>query len=264
MKLNNRDTGENHAPKIRTAWFRFYEELNEHLPEKKRKQLFPYHFRGKPSVKNVIGSFRVPHSEVDLILVDGNPVGFGYHLQGGETVSVYPVFESLDISPVMRLRSEPLRKTRFVVDVNLGKLAQKLRLLGFDTLFRNDYDDDEIIDISEQEKRIILTRDKGILTQNRVTHGYWLRNDDPKKQLKEVVQRLQLNTKFKPFSRCAVCNSSLRRAAENEVENMLPEDTISFHKEFWKCSGCGKLYWKGSHYKHIERWVKELKEENSK
>ncbi len=110
-------------------------------------------------------------------------------VQGGEEISVYPRFESIDITPVVRLRPKPLRETRFVVDVNLGKLAQKLRLLGFDTLFRNNFDDDEIIKVSRREKRIILTRDKGILKQNVVTHGYWIRNDDPKKQLIEVGRR---------------------------------------------------------------------------
>ncbi|MCA1760491.1 MAG: Mut7-C ubiquitin/RNAse domain-containing protein, partial [Bacteroidales bacterium] len=145
-------TGLNHSPVIRKASFRFYEELNDHLPEAWRKKTFVYEFKGRPGIKNTIQAIGVPHGEVDLILVNGESVDFDYQLQGGEEISVYPQFESLDISPVIKLRPKPLRESRFVVDVNLGKLALKLRLLGFDTLFRNNFEDDEIIEISLKEK----------------------------------------------------------------------------------------------------------------
>ncbi|MDD4108745.1 MAG: Mut7-C RNAse domain-containing protein, partial [Prolixibacteraceae bacterium] len=192
-KINNID----HLPVIRKASFRFYEELNDHLPAKFRKKAFIWEFKGKPSVKNTIQAIGIPHSEIDLILVNGKSVNFDHQLEGGENISVYPVFESLDICPVTRLRPEPLRTNRFIVDVNLGKLALKLRLLGFDTLFRNDYADEEIVDIALRDKRIILTRDKGILKMNAVTHACWLRNDDPKIQLTELINRLQLQNSFR-------------------------------------------------------------------
>jgi uncharacterized protein with PIN domain len=249
----------NHAPVIRKTLFRFYEELNDHLPDKWKKQQFQYDYKGKPSVKNTIQAIGVPHSEVDLILVNGEPVGFDYQMKGGESISVYPMFESLDISPLVRLRAKPLRYIRFVVDVNLGKLAQKLRLLGFDTLFRNDFEDDEIVQISLNEKRIILTRDRGILKQNAVTHGYWLRNDDPKKQLEEVVERLQLHHSFRPFTRCSNCNSRLKEISKEQLNGRLSADTLSFYDEFWECAGCRKIYWQGSHFGHILRWVDDLK-----
>ena len=192
-----------HTPTTRSAFFRFYEELNDFLAEEQRKKTFPYEFTGKPSIKDTIEAIGVPHTEIDLILVDGESVGFNYQMRGGERVSVYPVFESLDITPLVHLRSKPLRKTRFVVDVHLGKLAHKLRLLGFDTLFRNDFNNSEIVELSLQEKRIILTRDKRILKQSAVSHGYWIRNNEPKDQLREVVTRLQLEDSFKPFTRCS-------------------------------------------------------------
>lgn len=229
------------------------------MPEKWKKKKFPYEFRGKPSVKNTIQAIGVPQTEVDLILVNSKSVGFDYQLQGGEEVSVYPVFESLDISPLIRLRPVPLRESRFVVDVNLGKLAQKLRLLGFDTLFRNDFEDDEIVEISLQERRIILTRDRGILKQNAVTHGYWLRNDDPKKQLEEVITRLQLQNNFQPFTRCSNCNGLLEFISREQLDGRLSADTLSYYEEFWECSSCRKIYWQGSHFKHILNWLDEMK-----
>lgn len=258
---NNKNNHDPHAPVKRAAVFRFYEELNEHLPEGKRKRSFQQEFKGNPSIKNLLESIGVPHSEIDLILVNGKSVDFNYQMKGGERVSVYPVFESLDISPQIRLRAKPLRYTRFVVDVNLGKLAVKLRLLGFDTLFRNDFEDDEIIETAHKEQRIILTRDKAMLTNNKVTHAYWIRNDDPKKQLTEVVERLQLKNSFKPFSRCSVCNSGLKEVPKDEVKAKLPEDTLNFYDRFWECSGCGQVYWKGSHYKHIQNLVDALRQD---
>ncbi|MGM0620887.1 MAG: Mut7-C RNAse domain-containing protein [Bacteroidota bacterium] len=259
---NLRKKDKNHSPVLRKSVFRFYEELNDHLPESVRKNEFTFEFTGTPSVKNSIQAIGIPHGEVDLILVNGEPVDFDYRMQGGEKISVYPVFESLDISPVDRLRPEPLREPQFVVDVNLGKLALKLRLLGFDTLFRNDFEDDEIIRISLDEKRIILTRDKGILKQNVVKHGYFLRNDDPKKQMKEVVDRLQLHNKFQPFSRCVSCNGELQKADKKELNQLVSVDTLQYYNEFWQCSDCSQVYWKGSHFGNILRWIEDLKQQH--
>ena len=260
MKNTNvENTDTKHAPVIRQAYFRFYEELNDHLPDKWKKQQFLFGFKGMPSVKNAIHAIGIPHSEVDLILVNGDSVGFDYKMQGGEEISVFPVFESIDISPVVRLRPMPLRNSRFVVDVNLGKLAQKLRLLGFDSLFRNDFQDDEIVKIAINENRIILTRDRGILKQNAVTHGYWLRNDDPKKQVTEVINRLQLQKNFQPFTRCANCNGHLKELNKELLKGRLSEDTLTYYDEFWECSGCSKIYWQGSHFRHILSWMENLK-----
>ena len=256
---NGENSCRNHSPVLRTSIFRFYEELNDHLPNFHRKKDFIYEFTGTSSVKNSIHAIGVPHGEVDLILVDGEPVDFNYQMKGGEKISVYPVFESLDISPLVKLRPKPLREPRFIVDVNLGKLALKLRLLGFDTLFRNDFEDDEIVKIALDEKRIILTRDKGILKQNAVTHGYFLRNDDPKKQLIELVKRFQLQNSFRPFTRCAACNCNLEKVEKEHLQHLLQQDTLRYYNEFWQCDGCKKLYWKGSHYKHIQNWLEELK-----
>jgi hypothetical protein len=177
---------------IHTAFFRFYEELNEFLPEERYKKGFLFEFTGNPSIKDTVEAIGVPPSEIDLILVDGESVGFDYKMCGGERVSVYPVFESFDIASLVRLRSNPIRDIRFIADVTVGELVKMLRSLGFDTLFRNDFTDKEIVDLSLKEKRVILTRNKSILKYRGVTHGYWIRNDDPDKQLEEVVSRFQL------------------------------------------------------------------------
>ncbi len=248
----------NHDPIRRESYFRFYEELNDFLPKEWKGKTFPYKFTGITSLKNTIEAIGVPHVEIDLILVNGESVGFEYLMKGGEQISVYPVFESFDISPVIKLRAKPLRKTKFIVDVNLGKLAQKLRLLGFDTLFRNDYDDNEIVADSVKQKRIILTRDIGLLKHSAVTHGFWVRNDDPKKQLTEVIERMQLRNNFRPFSRCSVCNNQLKRVQKAEISTKLYSDTIESFDKFWQCEGCKKIYWEGSHYDRIIEWLDRM------
>ena len=179
-------------------------------------------------------------------------------MRGNERISVYPVFESFDITPVNRLRSKPMREIKFIVDVNVGKLAPKLRLLGFDTLFRNDFADKEIVELSLREKRIILTRDKGILKFGAVTRGYWIRNDDPDEQLKEVVHRFQLENNFRLFTRCSICNDLLDVVDKSLLHDRLPNNTLLSFNVFKECKGCGKIYWQGSHYEHIREWMNGL------
>ncbi len=247
-----------HAPLERISYFRFYEELNDFLPREWKKKPFGYKFTGTPSVKNTIEAIGVPHVEIDLVLINGKSVDFNFGLRGGERVSVYPVFETIDILPVVKLRPEPLRIPRFVVDVNLGKLALKLRLLGFDTLFRNDLEDDEIVEISVHEKRIILTRDKGVLKHAAVSHGYWVRQTQPKEQLREVIKRLQLENSIRPFTRCSSCNGYLTVAHKEMVKGKVPADTFEMCSKFWQCSGCGQIYWEGTHFRKICAWVDGL------
>jgi uncharacterized protein len=240
------------------AYFRFYEELNDFLPPSQCKREFPYAFPGTPSVKHVVESIGVPHPEVDLILANGRSVDFGYRLRDGDRISVYPVFESLDISPVIRLRPEPLRKSAFVVDVHLGRLARMLRLLGFDTLYRNDYEDPEIIRIAAEQVRIILTRDRQLLTAGAVSRGYWVRSGAVDDQLMEVLRRFDLYSQIKPFKRCLRCNGHVKETPKAEVLHLLEPKTILYYDLFYQCRNCGQVYWKGTHFdplkERIERW----------
>lgn len=156
---------------MKSAHFRFYEELNDFLPASRQKTEFVWHFRGKPSIKDAIESLGVPHTEVDLILINGRSVSFEHHLFDGDRISVYPVFESLDISPVSRLGRPPLRDPAFICDVHLGRLARLLRMLGFDTLYSTSYSDPQIVHIAGTQRRIILTRDRGVLKRKAVCRG---------------------------------------------------------------------------------------------
>ena len=230
------------------AQFRFYEELNDFLPQNRVKKLFPYKFNENPSIKDPIEAIGVPHTEVDLIIVNGRSVGFDYRLKDKDFVSVYPVFESIDISPIIKLRDKPLRKNAFILDVHLGKLAKMLRMLGFDTMYRNDYDDPEIIQLALKERRTIITRDRRLLHVKEVTHGYCIRSTIPVRQLQEIFRRFDLQFNIRPFYRCMMCNGLISEVEKDAIIHRLEPKTKLYYHEFYRCSGCDRIYWKGTHY----------------
>lgn len=236
-----------------TAEFRFYEELNDFLPQAQRKQTMHYRFNGHPGIKDPIEVFGVPHTEVELIIVNGQSVGFDYQLQAGDRVSVYPVFESLDISSLLRLREKPLRNPRFILDVNLGKLANRMRLLGFDCLYRNDYQDAEVVNIAVNEQRIVLTRDRRLLYIKHISHGYWVRAVDIESQVDEVLRRFDLYSSIQPFTRCLVCNGILAPVAKADILDRLEPKTRLYYEVFHRCTDCLRIYWEGSHMEDMRQ-----------
>ncbi len=246
---------------MNTAKFRFYEELNDFLPERRKRVQFDYSFEGNPAVKDIIESFGVPHTEVDLIIVNGVSVRFDYNLKEGDYISVYPMFENMDISNLTHLREKPLREPRFICDVQLGRLAKYLRMLGFDTLYSNKYNVKEIIKISNEEKRTILTRNIFLLKNSLVVRGYWIRAQDPHSQIIQVIQFSDLLSLIKPFYRCSECNGLLESVAKEEILDKLLPNTKKYFNEFHRCSSCGKIYWKGSHFKKILNLSENVKKE---
>lgn len=237
---------------------RFYQELNDFLPQKRRKVCFSHVFQRRASIKDMIEAQGVPHTEIELILVNGCSVDFSYIVQDGDRISVYPMFEAFDLQPIVRVRPSPLRVSRFVLDVHLGKLARYLRLLGFDTLYRNDYEDAALARLASEERRILLTRDRDLLKRAVVTRGYYVRAVDPRRQIEEVMERLDLYRAIQPFQRCVRCNGSLAATPKQQVwERLLPETQRSV-EEFWICQACGQVYWEGSHMPHIRRFIETI------
>ncbi|MFH0915144.1 MAG: Mut7-C RNAse domain-containing protein [bacterium] len=231
---------------------RFYAELGDLLPPRRRGREFEHRFPAGGAVKDLVEGLGVPHTEVDLILVDGRSVDFAYPVPDGARVSVYPMFEALDISSVTRVRPKPLRELRFVADVHLGRLAGFLRLAGFDTLYRNDWDDRALAEVAHRERRVVLTRDRGLLMRTQVTHGHLVRCTAPRGQLNEVLERFDLWGSLRPFGRCSLCNSLVETVAKDEVAARLPVGTVRNHDEFWRCTGCEQVYWQGAHYRSLQ------------
>lgn len=208
-------------------------------------------------MKDLVEGLGVPHTEIDLILVNGRSVDFDYRVASGDRISVYPMFEAFDISGLTYLRPEPLRELRFVADVHLGRLAVFMRLAGFDTTYRNDWDDASLVSWSVAERRVLLTRDRGILKRAAVTHGYLVRETLPRLQFREVMARFDLWGSAMPLTRCSVCNSLVGEVEKSVVDDRLQPGTRAHYDRFCQCRGCGRVYWRGAHYRALRRLLME-------
>jgi uncharacterized protein with PIN domain len=240
-----------------TVYIRFYAALNDFLAYRRRQVTFAHAFDGAPSVKDVIESLGVPHIEVALILVSGQLVDFNYHVIDGDHISVYPAFGHLPLPRGMNLQALP-GEPRFVCDVHLGRLAAYLRMLGFDTLFPEDYRDEELARISDAEDRILLTRDVGLLKRSIVRRGAWVRATEPWTQLEEIIQRFDLYDVIAPMRRCAACNGLLEPVEKAAILDRLPEKTAERYDEFRRCTRCGRIYWRGSHFDQMDGFIARL------
>ena len=237
---------------------RFYEELNQFLPKERKKRPFSVDVPPGSTTKAVIENLGVPHTEVDLVLVNGESADFSRQLIEGDRLSVYPVFESWDIGPVSRVRSAPLREVRFSADVHLGKLARLLRMMGFDTAYGNDRGDELIVSAARAERRIVLSRDRGLLKRRAVTHGYLVRSLAPRAQLAEVLTRFDLAGQVRMFGRCMACNTTLARVSRVSVLDHLPPAVAETCTEFSRCPGCGRVFWRGTHWEGMKKLAAEV------
>jgi hypothetical protein len=238
-----------------TITIRFYADLNDFLEPWRRQLTLTHDVAPRTSVKDAIESLGVPHTEVDFLLVNGEPATFGCLLEHGDRVAVYPAVRALDLAPVSLVHVTTLDAPRFVLDGHLGRLAAYLRMTGFDALYRPDYGDPELARISSSEDRVLLTRDVGLLKRSQVRRGYWVRGTAPARQLLEVLRRFDLVSRAVPFSRCLRCNSLVEPVARREVVERLPLRVRERGEELVRCPACGRVYWKGSHYEWMQRML---------
>lgn len=241
-----------------TATFRFYEELNAFLAPDRRGREFACRCARAATTKHMIEALGVPHTEVELVLLNGESVGFSELLHDGDRVAVYPKFEALDVTPLLRVREQPLRVTRFVADAHLGGLAHLLRMTGFDTLYDNHFRDDEIERIAGEQGRIVLTRDRDLLKRRGVTHGCYVRALQSAPQLREVFDRLDLARSARPFTLCMSCNEPLRAVDKALIEPMLPPRVRENYERFSTCDVCRRVFWEGSHWQRMRTMVDDL------
>ena len=213
--------------------------------------------REKTSVKDAIEACGVPHPEVDLILVDGGPVNFLYQLESDVKIEVFPVTSSTELFPEQRLQQRGL--TKFVADGHLGKLARDLRLLGIDVAYDKNATDAQLIAIATNEKRALLTRDRRLLMHAILHDGYCPRSQAPEEQTVEVIRRFDLHGLVRAFSRCSDCNAPLALVAKSEIVERLEPLTRLYYEDFRRCTGCGKVYWAGSHFSKLQARIEKIR-----
>lgn len=239
---------------------RWYSELNDDLPVEQQYVTFVHQIESDIIVRDFILRNKIPVDQVDLVLVNGDSADLTYKLKNDDRIALFPVFESFDISSVTKVREIPLRQPKFILDVHLGKLASHLRMLGFDTLYQNNYTNETLCRISLDENRTLLSKGKSLIETGCLTHAYLIKNKDPRLQLIEVLDRFQLFAHTAPFTRCIECNSILQKIEKEEILSRIPEKVKDWCSEYQLCSTCDRLYWKGSHYEKMHEFISKLPE----
>ncbi|CAG1014443.1 hypothetical protein ANAEL_04981 [Anaerolineales bacterium] len=230
-----------------TAYFSFHGRLNDFLSQDQREGWVVIEFRGRQSIKHLAESLGVPHPEIGRVQVNGQDEGLGSITQDGNQIEIYPIENGCPIEP------------RFLLDCHLGRLTGHLRMLGFDCLYENDFEDSNMADIVQRDERILLTRDRRLLMRKAVRHGYCLRSLDPLEQLAEVIQRFKLTAKIRPFHRCLRCNQPLEPVDKELILDRLEPLTKQYFDQFHICPACGQIYWRGSHYEQMQNLVEKIK-----
>jgi uncharacterized protein len=228
-------------------YIQFHGKLNDFLPAERKNHTIRVDFSDKTALKHIVESLGIPHPEVGNVLVNSIPGELSYHIQNLDDIYIYP----LELNPDSPNQTAPA----FVLDNHLGKLTGYLRLLGFDAIYNSTWDDAELAQFASQQNRALLTRDRGLLKRKIITSGYCLRSELPQDQLEEVLDHFNLDKKIKPFSRCSRCNGKLEPVDKSVIFEHLQPLTRLYYEEFTICISCRQIYWKGSHYDKIEKFI---------
>jgi len=236
----------------------FDPELNLFLAKHQRDHRFEHQFKGNPSIKDLIESLGIPHTDVAGIRANDDFVDFTYQVQNEDEITVYS-FKAMRLSKLENsLLANDHPSPRFILDVYLGKLTSYLRLLGFDCLYDGSNTDQILAQVASQEKRILLSRDRGLLKRKIVHYGYFVRSLNPREQITEVLERYQLNDNIAPFTRCPRCNGKLAETTKDAVANRLKPGTAQNYDSFSICEDCNQIYWKGSHFEKLHAMLEQF------
>ncbi len=223
------------------------------------------HTPRRTSLKDLVESFGVPHTEVAALALNDQPATFETLIEPLDNdrclIKAWPARGSSEMLAGYALQPPRPRPARFVLDVHLGRLARYLRLLGFDVCWRNDFEDTELADMSALQSRILLTRDRRLLYRRQIVHGYFVRSEDPAQQVEEVCHRYALHDEMAPFRRCARCNGLLASVDKASVASRLEARTLLYYNDFYRCARCRHVYWQGSHFTRMSAWIEALKQQ---
>ncbi|MFE6388690.1 MULTISPECIES: Mut7-C RNAse domain-containing protein [Nocardiopsis] len=227
----------------------FAPELRFFLPSRHRSGTVRLEGDSTSTLGHVVQSLGVPLTEVGALRVDGRTTPAS-HIPAPD--------EAVEVLPVQYPQRLPFAEPRFLLDVHLGTLARRLRLLGLDTAYDNDRDDPSLFRQANAEDRVLLTRDRGLLSRSGLRAGGYVREQRPAGQLREVLERFA--PPLRPWTRCPACNGELVHAAKEEVREDLEAGTRATYDVFARCSGCERVYWPGAHHSRLAQIVREAQE----
>lgn len=231
----------------------FHEPLQELLRSKKGKHQVRIEFNGHQTIKHLVESQGIPHTEIGQMQVLDGQIGFSHLVKNGDRVHVHPATPELDQLSGMFKNGKLTIPARFILDNHLGKLAADLRMLGFDADYSNRFQDQELAETAVAQGRILLTRDRQLLMRKTIRFGYLVRSLDPDEQLPEILERFDVYSDIHLFMRCMRCNQLLKQVEKKEIEDQLQPLTKKYFLEFHVCTGCGQVYWPGSHVERMEK-----------
>ena len=237
----------------------FHNDLQMLLPRKRAAKVVKYALTRRVSLKDIIESHGIPHTEVAQILLKKKALGFGFIPMGGEEIDILPFSEEISVFTSTRLRSVPICPLKFMVDINVQKLARNLRIIGIDTTMVPVARLVEIGSIATSQQRVLITRNRELLKCNTVIHGHLLRSENHIVQLQEVVKRYRLKSHIIPFTRCITCNGDLKSITKQAVYHRLEPLTRKYFNTFKLCKDCEKVYWQGSHHDQMQQLVTEVR-----
>lgn len=224
---------------------RFPDELRFFLSPRQRRAEVRVTYDGTSSLGHVVESTGVPLPEIGQLLVDGRPAAPSHRPAPGAVV---------DVLGVPRPQEVPFAPS-FLLDVHLGALARRLRLVGVDTAYHNDRDDDALIAQANAERRVLLTQDRGLLRRRSLISGAYVRGARPDRQFRDVLERFAPS--LAPWSRCTACNGLLARVRKDDIVDLLEPGTRASYDVFSRCGACGRLYWPGAHHRRLTAIVAE-------
>lgn len=193
---------------------------------------------GTSTLGHVIEAAGVPLPEVGAIFINGTLAQPSHQPDPGDRIRVEAIS-----------RPQPLAEATFLLDVHLGALARRMRLVGLDTAYSNDLDDDALIELANSERRVLLTKDRELLRRRRLWLGAYVRGDRADEQLADVLDRFA--PPLAPWTRCVACNGALQPVTKEEVAEELLPGTRRTYQEFSRCSGCRRVYWRGAHSRRL-------------
>ena len=231
---------------MRGVRLRLHGDLPALLRRDRRDETRDWPLADGATIKHLLESAGVPHTEVGAVAIGGRPAALDTRPADGDLVEAWPLVPA------------PPPRPRFLADAHLGALARRLRLLGFDTLLADDHPDHLLAACAAAEDRILLSRDRALLQHRQVRQGRFVRATRTAGQLDEVVRHYGLRTRMQPFSRCLECNAPLAAASADEVAAALPPRVAAEHRAFTRCTGCGRVYWPGTHWRRLRAVVEAL------